>query len=507
MTNAVIYARYSSERQTEQSIEGQLHKCYEYAKANDLVITDTYIDRAMTGTNDRRTAFQQMLSDSEKKTSWGVVLVYAIDRFGRNSIEIAVNKQRLKKNGKILISATQRTSENIDGTKNLDGILLENVYIGLAEYYSAELSQKIVRGQYESLSKGNYIGGPLPFGYRVENKKIVIDEPKAEIVREIFEEYINGKTVPEIVDSLTAKGISYKGKPFVYNTMYKMMKSKRYAGIYHYKDKQYDNIFPAIISMDTYTKIQDLMQANKLGRKNTQVNYVLREKLLCGYCGKPMQGDYGKSHTGNIFYYYVCMGMKKTHICNKKRIRKEILEKIVINTTLRLLNNDDTLTFIATEIVKLHNEKAESESIIKILAEQKSDAVKSLNNIMKAIEAGIINDTTKNRMAELETTIKEINDKISYEQVKIENCITVNDIKSFVLTTLKKTSYAMIRNLIKQIVVYNDKIEIFYYYTSKNPDDNGRDFTLIRGSDSSPMVEIKGLEPSAYALRTHRSTN
>ena len=220
-----------------------------------------------------------------------------------------------------------------------------------------------------------------------------------------------------------------------------------------------------------------------------------------------MQGDYGKSHTGNIFYYYVCMGMKKTHICNKKRIRKEILEKIVINTTLRLLNNDDTLTFIATEIVKLHNEKAESESIIKILAEQKSDAVKSLNNIMKAIEAGIINDTTKNRMAELETTIKEINDKISYEQVKIENCITVNDIKSFVLTTLKKTSYAMIRNLIKQIVVYNDKIEIFYYYTSKNPDDNGRDFTLIRGSDSSPMVEIKGLEPSAYALRTHRSTN
>lgn len=489
MTNAVIYARYSSERQTEQSIEGQLHKCYEYAKANDLVITDTYIDRAMTGTNDRRTAFQQMLSDSEKKTSWGVVLVYAIDRFGRNSIEIAVNKQRLKKNGKILISATQRTSENLDGTKNLDGILLENVYIGLAEYYSAELSQKIVRGQYESLSKGNYIGGPLPFGYRVENKKIVIDEPKAKIVREIFDEYINGKTVPEIVDSLTAKGISYKGKPFVYNTMYKMMKSKRYAGIYHYKDKPYDNIFPAIISVDTYTKIQDLMQANKLGRKNTQVNYILRGKLLCGYCGKPMQGDYGKSHTGNIFYYYVCMGMKKTHICNKKRTRKEILEKIVINTTLRLLNNDDTLTFIATEIVKLHNEKAESESIIKILAEQKSDAVKSLNNIMKAIEAGIINDTTKNRMAELETIIKEINDKISYEQVKIENCITVNDIKSFVLTTLKKTSYAMIRNLIKQIVVYDDKIEIFYYYTSKNPDDNGRDFTLIRGSDSSPMVE------------------
>lgn len=138
MKGAVIYARYSSEKQNEQSIEGQLRICNQYAEANGLTILDTYIDRAMTGTNDHRPAFQQMLADCEKAVPWDIVLVYAIDRFGRNSIEIAVNKQRLKKHKKTLISATQRTSENIDGTKNLDGILLENVYIGLAEYYSAE---------------------------------------------------------------------------------------------------------------------------------------------------------------------------------------------------------------------------------------------------------------------------------------------------------------------------------------------------------------------------------
>lgn len=155
MKNAVIYARYSSERQTEQSIEGQLRVCNEYAERNDLKIIDTYIDRAMTGRNDQREAFQKMLADSAKPVSWDIVLVYAIDRFGRNSIEIAVNKQKLKKNNKTLISATQRTSDNIDGTKNLDGILLENVYIGLAEYYSAELAQKVRRGQTESLRKGH----------------------------------------------------------------------------------------------------------------------------------------------------------------------------------------------------------------------------------------------------------------------------------------------------------------------------------------------------------------
>ena len=94
----------------------------------------------------------------------------------------------------------------------------------------------------------------------------------------------------------------------------------------------------------------------------------------------------------------------------------------------------------------------------------------------------------------------------SFPNACIENCITVNDIKSFVLTALKKTSYAMIRNLIKQIVVYNDKIEIFYYYTSKNPDDNGRDFTLIRGSDSSPMVEMRGVKPLSWVKTKEPST-
>lgn len=74
MKTAVIYARYSSDRQTEQSIDGQIHVCMEYAERNDIVIVGTYIDRAMTGTNDNRDAFQQMMKDSDKK-AWDYVLV------------------------------------------------------------------------------------------------------------------------------------------------------------------------------------------------------------------------------------------------------------------------------------------------------------------------------------------------------------------------------------------------------------------------------------------------
>ena len=78
MKTAVLYARYSSDNQTEQSIEGQVRVCQEYAKQHDILIIGQYIDRAMTGTNDKRPEFQQMLSDSKKK-KWDYILVYRFD--------------------------------------------------------------------------------------------------------------------------------------------------------------------------------------------------------------------------------------------------------------------------------------------------------------------------------------------------------------------------------------------------------------------------------------------
>lgn len=123
MKTAVIYARYSSDRQTEQSIEGQLHVCNDYAERNNLVIVGTYIDRAMTGTNDNRDDFQRMLKDSDKK-AWDYVLVYKLDRFSRNKYEMAIHRKRLKDNGIKILSAM----ENIPETP--EGILLESLLEG-----------------------------------------------------------------------------------------------------------------------------------------------------------------------------------------------------------------------------------------------------------------------------------------------------------------------------------------------------------------------------------------
>lgn len=123
MKTAVIYARYSSDRQTEQSIEGQLHVCNDYAERNNLVIVGTYIDRAMTGTNDNRDDFQRMLKDSDKK-AWDYVLVYKLDRFSRNKYEMAIHRKHLKDNGIKILSVM----ENIPDSP--EGILLESLLEG-----------------------------------------------------------------------------------------------------------------------------------------------------------------------------------------------------------------------------------------------------------------------------------------------------------------------------------------------------------------------------------------
>ena len=179
METAVIYARFSSHRQTEQSIEGQLHVCYEYAQRKGIRIVGEYIDRALTGRSDDRPDFQRMISDARKK-AFDYVLVYKLDRFARNRYDSAIYKHKLKQYGVKVLSAMENIGDNPES------IILEAVLEASAEYYSVDLSQKIKRGRRESASKGKYVGGSLPYGYYSENGRILVNEKEAPLNQEMF---------------------------------------------------------------------------------------------------------------------------------------------------------------------------------------------------------------------------------------------------------------------------------------------------------------------------------
>ena len=193
---AVIYARSSSDNQREESIEGQIRECTAYAEKNGITIVKHYIDRAISAKTDNRPEFQQMIKDSDKKL-FDIVLVWKLDRFARNRYDSARYKTQLKKNGVKLMSAT----EIISGGP--EGIILESVLEGYAQYYSADLAEKVVRGQTENILKGRCNGGRGTFGYTLDSeRKFHIDPLTSPFVLEAFRKYRDGLTMKEIRDWL-----------------------------------------------------------------------------------------------------------------------------------------------------------------------------------------------------------------------------------------------------------------------------------------------------------------
>ena len=229
--NAVIYARYSSDSQREESIEGQLRECREYAERNNMTIIGTYIDRTLSAKTADRPEFQCMIKNSAKEL-FEIVLVWKLDRFSRGRYDSAHYKHILKKNGVKVVSAKEHISEGPEG------IILEAMLESYAEFYSAELSEKIHREQKENALKGKNNGGGIPFNYLLDKKaqKLVIDSVTAPLVVEIFEKYADGKTARSIVEDFNVRGLrTKKGQPFNINSLSSLLKNRKYIGEYRYQ--------------------------------------------------------------------------------------------------------------------------------------------------------------------------------------------------------------------------------------------------------------------------------
>ncbi len=472
MKTAVIYARYSSDSQTEQSIEGQMRVCEEYAKSHDILILNTYIDRAMTGTNDRRPDFQRMIQESSRK-EWDYVLVYKLDRFSRNKYETAIYKKALKDNKVKVLSAT----EYIPDTP--EAIIFESMLEGMAEYYSAELSQKIRRGNNESRLKGNLTGGKIPYGYKNVNKKAVIVPEQAEVVRYIYEQYSIGVYVKDIIASLTNKGIYYFGKPFVPNTVYKILKNERYSGIYRHENKIYDNIYPQIVPQDTFQRVRNNVLKNQYGKNSIKVVYLLRNKLKCGYCGQTIIGEMGTAHNGERKYYYKCRGRKaRLNDCKKSAIRKDVLENIVLDTVITELKKPHIMESIINGVLQVQDRQTQCNTVLNLLIKEQRQTDNAINNIMNAIEQGGSTATAMKRLRELESKQENLKKRILIEKSKTAVQVTENQVREFYEKALRLKPQMLIEYLIKEIILFDDKIQIQFNTPINESPDNITGFSF-----------------------------
>lgn len=464
MKNAVVYARFSSHRQGEQSIDGQLSAAYKYARENDYQIIHEYIDRAMTGRNDNREQFQKMLKDTGKR-QFETIILWKIDRFGRNREEIAFNKYRCKKNGVNIV----RVAENIPDSA--EGVILDSVLEGMAEYYSLQLAQNVTRGMTQKATQGKYLGGTVPLGYIInENKDYVLDENGAVIVKKIFQMYANGETIKTICYELNTSGYKTStGKAFTYNSLHRILTNKKYIGIYEYFNISINDAIPRIIDDETFYKVQKRMEENKRApaRAKSDVKFLLSGKLFCGKCGNNMVGDSGTSKTGVTHYYYSCIEKKLRHGCTKKSVRKEWIEEVITDIIVKQILTEENIEYISKKSYELYQKEITDTSELTALNNMLKDTQKVIDNIMKAIEQGIITETTKQRLMEAEEQKRTIQLSIAQEEV-VRPIITEEHIKFF-LQDIKNRVYksndkleVLINAFVNAVYLYDDKITITF---------------------------------------------
>ena len=488
---AVIYARYSSDNQREESIEGQLRECTAYCKQNDITIVRTYIDRALTAKTDHRPDFQRMIKDSAKGL-FDVIIVWKLDRFARNRYDSAHYKAQLRKYGVKVLSATENIS---DGP---EGIILESMLEGMAEYYSAELSVKVIRGHTENALKCKYNGGIPTFGYIIDkDMQYQIDPRTAPVVLEMFTMYDKGATMKEIVDCMSARGITtIRGKIIDLNFVARMLKNRKYIGEYSYRHIVTPNGIPAIVPQDLFGRVQQRLEANKKApaRHKAEDKYLLTTKLFCGSCGAMMVGESGRSSSQNRkYHYYRCVNTKKQKTCNAKHksIRKLPIENAVVNAVMAKIMDDSFVEYVADAVMDIQSRES---SILPALRKQLEEAESGITNMLNAIQMGIINVSTKQRLDELEERKKDIELQIIQEKMK-RPMLSREDVvywicrfRSLDVTKLEERR-RLIDSFVNSVTIYDDHILITFNYKE------GEARLSFSDIESSDLSSVGGPKP------------
>lgn len=313
MANAVIYARYSSDLQREESAEAQIRYCSEYAEKNGYNIVRIYADKAKSAKSDKvnqRYEFQRMVKES-KQGIFDTVLVHKYNRFARSMKDHVNYEDRLNNNGVNLIAVAE------DFGQGKESIIMKALMRSLSEYYIKDLADEVRKGHRENAEKALHNGGYAPFGYDVISQQFVINEFEASFVKRMFECALKKMGFKELISEMESVGVMGKrGKPIKYPSIYEILRNERYTGTYVYdvktekKDRRakknairIDNAIPPIITRETWEGVQKIMDQKKQSGRNS--DYLCRGIVYCKNCGAKMNGHISNSK-GKEYKTFIC---------------------------------------------------------------------------------------------------------------------------------------------------------------------------------------------------------
>jgi len=475
MVDVVAYCRFSSDNQRVESIEAQERAIKEYCLKNNFNLIAIYKDEAISGTSIKdRESFIKMINDSKKKI-FKYVIVHKFDRFARNRYDHAIYEKKLEDNGVKLLSVLEQLNDNPES------VILKSVLTGMNEYYSLNLSREVKKGQKENALKCIHNGGAMPLGYDLgEDRRYVLNEKEAEIVKKIYKLYLNGVGYTKIAEILNEEGYKNKaGREFRKTSIRDFLLNEKYTGVFVYgkkdangrltgKEIKIENGCPQIISKEEFQKVQNMMGKRKTGARMTAITpYYLSGYCYCGECGGSYTGGYRtRRRNGTIDYGYLCINRKtKVNQCKNKPIIKEKLEGMVFDTIKKEIFTGKRIDGIANGIYKkiMESQSGVEKELMTLEKEIEKVTNKAVNLLNKNLE-GNISDEVFNVMNEkinLElTTLK--NKKNSLKSpVKIEKEKIFNYLKNlkdnFKNPQIKKS---IVEAFIDSVIIYPNHVEI-----------------------------------------------
>ncbi len=498
---AVIYARYSSDNQREESITAQTRACREYAEKQGHSIVKIYTDEAKSAQTDDRPNFLRMFSDIKSaRIKADVVLVHKLDRFARNRYDSVFYKRELQRQGMRVESVLEPIDESPES------VILESVLEGMAEYYSKNLAREVRKGMKETALQGKHNGGLPPLGYNVNQEgRYTINELEAPAIRLIFEMYTGGHGYGDIIAMLNERGYKTKGKkPFGKNSLHDILKNKKYAGIYvfnrssskglggrrnNHLAKSSDDIIeipgamPAIIPGELFWRVQEKMNQNKRessnGRYKASVVYLLSGLIWCGECSKRMIGTSSSYKTrgsseSKKLYYYECNYAKRTKECSNEKINKDRVEEYVISKLQGEVLNEKSIPALAKRLYDCYqNDKDDTADEGKYLEQEILKIEKQISNIVEAITMGAVIKSLVDQLKTLETQKSTLDGRLQEWTIKHQSGIisleTITEYLQYNAQLLNADDPMAIKQVLEKfvdrVVVSKSTIEVIFKIT------------------------------------------
>jgi len=404
----VLYARFSSDNQREESIDAQLRAMHEYCQRAGAVVMHEYCDRARSATTDDRPEFLSMISDA-KTHGFDFVIVHKLDRFSRNRYDSAFYKRELKKNGVSLLSVLEQMDDSPES------IILESVLEGMSEYYSKNLSREVMKGMRESAMKCKALGGRPPYGYQVDpiTRRYEINENEADAVRIIYQRVCEGMGYHEIITELNRLGYQTRnGNPFGKNSITEILRNERYKGIYifnravssnhagkrnNHRSKPDDEVIripggmPALVDEVTFERVASIIKSrsHSAPHQRAKENYLLVGKIFCGLCGAAYNGNRQFSgRNKNLLVTYRCAKHNNhgDQRCENKDINRNYLEGFILKRIGEIIFDEERVPQLINAYYESHKELAgDGVKALGRLYDSRNDIQRKIDNIVSVI--------------------------------------------------------------------------------------------------------------------------